>query len=115
VALSGNIPIPARRALLKLGNDIRNARIRRRISTSVMAQRALMTRMTLYKVERGDPTVSIGAYATVLFVLGLTDRLAELADVRFDELGLSLEQESLPKRIRAKSALLRSEHRRVKQ
>ena len=80
-----------------------------------MAQRALITRMTLYKVERGDPTVSIGAYTTVLFVLGLTDRLAELADVRFDELGLSLEQEHLPKRIRAKSALLRSEHRQVKQ
>jgi hypothetical protein len=45
----------------------------------------------------------MGAYATVAFVLGLTDRLAELADVRSDALGLLLDEERLPKRIRSKS------------
>ena len=94
------LPLPVKRALAKLGADIRSARLRRRIPTTVMAQRAFITRMTLQKVERGDPGVSLGIYAVVLFVLGLTPRLAELADVRADELGLQLEEEQLPKRIR---------------
>ena len=94
------LPIPVRRALRKLGTDIRNARRRRRIPTAVMAERALVSRMTLNKVEKGDPGVSLGIYATVLFVLGMTDRLAELADARHDAVGLSLEEERLPQRIR---------------
>jgi DNA-binding XRE family transcriptional regulator len=95
------LPLPVRNALRKLGADMRDARLRRRISTTIMAQRALVARMTLHKAERGDPTVSMGTYATVLFVLGMTDRLAELADVRSDSLGLLLEEERLPKRIRS--------------
>ena len=89
-----------KRALSKLGADIRTARIRRRITTTLMASRAFITRTTLLKLEHGDPTVSLGSYAVVLFILGLTPRLAELADVRFDERGLELEEENLPKRIR---------------
>ena len=65
-----------------------------------MAERALISRMTLNKVEKGNPGVSLGIYATVLFVLGMTDRLAELADARHDAVGLSLEEERLPQRIR---------------
>jgi hypothetical protein len=99
----GTLPLPARRALLKLGKDIREARIRRRIPTAVMAGRALFTRMTLYKIERGDPTVSVGAYATVLFVLGMIERFSQIADSKFDEVGRSLDEERLPKRIRQKS------------
>jgi hypothetical protein len=95
------MPIPARKALRKLGQDIRDARLRRRIPTAIMSQRALVTRTTLHKVEKGDPTVSMGTYTTVLFVLGMTERLAELADARFDRLGLVLEEERLPKRIRS--------------
>jgi hypothetical protein len=68
-----------------------------------MASRALIDRKTLRKVENGDPGVSVGAYATILFVLGMTDRLAELADARFDRVGLTLEEERLPKRIRSAS------------
>ena len=94
------IPIPVRRALRKLGADIRDARRRRRIPTAVMAERALISRMTLNKVEKGDTGVSLGIYATVLFVLGMTERLAELADARHDAVGLSLEEERLPQRIR---------------
>jgi transcriptional regulator with XRE-family HTH domain len=94
------LPIPVRRALRKLGADIRDARRRRRIPTAVMAERALISRMTLNKVEKGNPGVSLGIYATVLFVLGMTDRLAELADARHDAVGLSLEEERLPQRIR---------------
>jgi hypothetical protein len=64
-----------------------------------MAQRARISRTTLLKVEKGDPGVAVGTYATVLFVLGLLDRLAELASARTDEVGLALEKERLPKRI----------------
>ncbi len=99
---SAKLPIPVQRALTKLGKDIRGARVRRRISTLVMAERCLIARTTLHKVENGDPGVSIGTYATALFVLGLTDRLMNLADVRFDEVGLTLEEERLPQRIHSK-------------
>jgi hypothetical protein len=94
------LPLPVNRALAKLGQDIRSARLRRRIATTSMAERAFITRPTLRKVERGDPAVALGIYATILFVLGLTPRLADLADTRADEVGLQLEEERLPKRIR---------------
>lgn len=96
------LPLPVKRALLKLGGDISAARRRRRISTVLMAERAFIARSTLQRVERGDPKVSIGIYATVLFVLGMADRLAELADASSDSLGLALEEEQLPKRINSK-------------
>lgn len=95
-----SLPLPAQRALRKVGRDISDARRRRRIPTAVMAERAAISRMTLNKVERGDPGVSFGTYATVLFVLGLVGRLEDLADVRHDPTGLQLEAELLPKRIR---------------
>lgn len=88
------------RALRKLGHDIRDARRRRRIPVAILAQRASISRTTLNKVEKGDPGVSLGTYATVLFVLGMVDRLADLADARNDAVGLELEEEHLPERIR---------------
>jgi hypothetical protein len=94
------LPLPVKRALAKLGDDIRSARLRRRIPTTLMANRAFITRTTLLKVERGDPGVSLGIYAIVLYILGLASRLADLADARADEVGLQLEEERLPKRIR---------------
>jgi DNA-binding XRE family transcriptional regulator len=97
------IPIPVKRALRKLGQDIRDARRRRRIPVAIMAQRASISRTTLNKVEKGDPGVSLGIYATVLFALGIVDRLADLADSRHDAVGLELEEEHLPKRIRFSS------------
>lgn len=93
-------PIPVRRALRKLGHDIRDARRRRRIPVAIMAGRASISRMTLSKVEKGEPGVAMGTYATVLFVLGMVDRLADLADSRNDAVGLALEEEHLPQRIR---------------
>jgi len=93
-------PIPVRRAIWKLGQDIRDARLRRRISTAVMAERASISRTTLNKIEKGDFGVSLGNYANVLFVLGMAERLGELADVKTDTVGLELEEERLPQRIR---------------
>ena len=99
-----SIPLPVARALRKLGADIRDARRRRRIPTATMAERASISRDTLHKVERGHPGVGMGIYATVLFVLGLANRIGELADVRHDKVGLELEEENLPQRIRLPSS-----------
>ncbi len=97
---SSRPPIPVSRALRKLGRDIRDARRRRRIPVAVLAERASISRTTLSKVEKGDPGVSAGAYATVLFTLGMADRLADVADPRHDAIGRELEEEHLPERIR---------------
>ncbi len=94
------LPIPVKHALRKLGRDIRDARKRRRIPVAIAAQRASISRTTLVKLEKGDPGVAMGIYATVLFVLGLADRLADIADPRNDPVGLQLEEEHLPQRIR---------------
>ena len=94
------VPIPVGRALRKLGHDIRDARRRRRIPVAILAERASVSRTTLNKVEKGEPGVSLGIYATVLFVLGMIDRLVDIADPRHDAVGLELEEENLPKRIR---------------
>src|SRR5437899_6743911 len=94
------MPLPVRHALRKLGRDIRDARRRRRIPAAIVAQRASISRTTLVKVERGDPSVAMGFYATVLFVMGMVERLADLADLRNDAVGLQLEEEHLPQRIR---------------
>src|SRR5437660_11071267 len=90
------LPLPVRRALRKLGHDIRDARRRRRIPVEITAQRASISRTTLVKVEKGDPGVAIGSYATVLFVMGMTERLADLADPKNDAVGRRLEGEHLP-------------------
>ena len=97
---SERMPIPVRRALIKLGGDMRNARRRRRIQIQTMAERASVARATLHKMEKGDPGVAMGLYATVLFVLGMLDRLAEVADASRDQVGMALDEENLPQRIR---------------
>jgi transcriptional regulator with XRE-family HTH domain len=96
---SDMLPIPVGRALRKLGNDIRDARRRRRIPAEIVAARASISRTTLVKIEKGEPGVAIGNYAIVLFVLGMTDRLADLAEPKNDAVGLQLEEEHLPQRI----------------
>ena len=85
-----------RKALRKLGADIQIARKRRRLTMTIVAERAFISRNTLTRVERGDPAVALGIYSTVLFVLGLAGRVSELADPLADSVGLSLEAERLP-------------------
>ena len=97
---STRVPLPVIRALRKLGQDMRDARRRRRIPVAILAQRASIGRTTLNRIEKGDPSASLGNYATVLFALGMVDRLADVADPRHDTVGLELEEEHLPKRIR---------------
>ena len=96
---TSTLPRAAKNALVKLGEDIAIARKKRHISTISMAERAFISRNTLYKLEKGDPTVSIGVYATVLDLLGLVDGLGDIADRRDDELGLNISESNLPKSI----------------
>ena len=92
------LPLTVRKTLKKLGHDVAIARKRRRLTMSVVAERAFISRNTMTRVEHGDAGVSLGIYATVLFVLGLAERLGDIADPLSDSLGMSLENERLPKR-----------------
>ena len=94
------LPLPAAHALRTLGRDLALARRKRGISTTDMAQRLFVSRDTLWRLERGDPTVAMGTLATAAFILQLHDRLASLAAPASDELGLRLDEQRLPKRIR---------------
>ncbi len=95
-----HLSIPAQKALRQLGKNISDARRRRRINTALMSERGGFSRVTLSKIEKGDPSVSMGAYTSALFVLGMTDRLAQVADASHDIVGREMEDENLPKRIR---------------
>ena len=97
------LPLPAASALQKLGRDICDARRRRRITMALLAERARVTTDTLKQIENGNPATSIGGYASVLFSLGMIDRLRDIADARHDFIGQQLEEENLPKRVRAHS------------
>ena len=94
------MPLPVQHTLRKLGRDLAVARRKRAISTNDMASRLFVSRDTLWRLERGDPTVSLGTLATAAFVLRFHDRLADLFAPASDELGLSLDESRLPKRIR---------------
>src|SRR4051812_7192353 len=97
---TSSLPLAAAHALGKLGRDLALARRKRGISTSDMAARLFVSRDTLWRLERGDPTVALGTLATASFVLGLNDRLGNVAAPGNDEIGLSLDQRRLPQRIR---------------
>lgn len=60
-----------RKVLEKMGANIKRARLRRNINADILAEQAKISTDTLLSIEKGMPTVSIGAYAAVLSVLGL--------------------------------------------
>lgn len=69
----------------------------------LQAERAMMSRTTLSKIEEGDPGVSIGHYASVLKAMGMLDKLTEMADIRNDPMGLRADADKLPLRVRNKN------------
>ncbi len=87
-------PFPSvARALAGVGENLRLARLRRGFTVTLMAERAGMSRPTLRAVERGDPHVSVAAWANVLHALGLQGDLALLA--KEDALGRQLQDAAL--------------------
>lgn len=85
--------------LIKLGENIRFARLRRGLSSEMVAERAGISRATLSTIEGGSSSVSMGAWIQVLFVLGFEKDILEVA--RDDELGRALQDAKLPTRMRA--------------
>lgn len=77
------------RLLEEMGEQIKLARLRRKLSTAQVAERAGTTRRTLYSVEKGKSTVGIGTYLNVLNVLGLENDILNLA--KDDVLGRKLQ------------------------
>lgn len=99
----------AKPALERLGQDVRNARLRRGTAVADLAVRAGTSPSSIARLERGDPGVAIGTLADVLVVLGLLERLADLIDVRKDDLGLALTTEHGPRRGRSFATKLRKQ------
>lgn len=84
-----------------MGEQIKLARLRRNLRAELVAERAGISRATLWAVEKGSPTVAIGTYAAVLHALGGMDKDLELI-AREDEFGRRLQDLKLPVRKRAK-------------
>jgi transcriptional regulator with XRE-family HTH domain len=97
-------PLPVERAIRKIGNDISLARRRRHISQESLAERTGASISTIRRLEKGDMRVPIHFLARVLHVFGEIDALANLLDTAQDEIGLTLMDEQLPKRIRKPSS-----------
>lgn len=93
--------VPETKAFLEqMGEQIRLARLRRQLSSALVAERAGISRVTLSAVERGSPTVSLGSYAAVLHALNGMDKDLLLI-AKDDELGRKLQDIGLAQRKRA--------------
>lgn len=93
--------ISVRQGLRKMGEDLKKARLKRKLKMTVVAERAGISRETLSKIQKGDPGVSIGAYAMVIFALGLGTDWMKLADIEHDKMGQWIDDERIPKRARS--------------
>ena len=86
--------------LKQMGEQIRLARLRRKLSAALVAERAGISKATLSSIEKGAPSVAIGAYAAVLHALNNMDNDLLLI-AKDDELGRKLQDLELPTRCRA--------------
>ena len=92
--------LPCLQSLLsEMGENIKLARLRRNLSAELVAQRAGISRATLWAVEKGSPSVAMGIYLSVLNALKLEKDILLLA--KDDELGRKLQDLKLPVRRRA--------------
>lgn len=85
--------------LTEMGENIRLARLRRGFSVELVAERAGISRATLWAVEKGSPSVAMGIYVSVLNALKLEKDILLVA--KDDELGHKLQDLNLPVRMRA--------------
>lgn len=93
-------------ALRELGRGIQLARRRRRVRQTDLAARMGVSVPTLRALESGTSGVSIGSLAMALLALGMLSRLGDLVDVGQDDIGLLMEIDALPKRIRPRKGAI---------
>jgi len=98
-------PLDVQVALQRLGENVRVARVRRRMSQEVLAQACGISRKTLYSLESGAPGATTATVFTVLWKLGLLGTTQALADPDTDEHGKILEAAQRPTRVRHSVAL----------
>jgi branched-chain amino acid transport system substrate-binding protein len=101
--LAGKTPLAVRLSLEKFGADLKIARLKRGLTAEQMADCLDIHRTTYGRLEAGDRSVAIGAYASALYALGFGAPLGDLVDPRHDEEGMRLDLQRLPKRARARS------------
>ena len=90
-------PFPSvEKPMQAFGERLRAARLRRGITTVLFAQRMGVSRDTLSRLEKGQPTIALGTYVRALRVLGLDKDIDVVA--RDDELGRKLQDLKLPQR-----------------
>lgn len=89
----------AQRTLRQMGENLKTARLKRRISIRDFANRVGVSNRTIMRLEKGDDGVSMGTLAMAYLVLGEIDRLGDLLDPASDDTALLLERDRLPKRI----------------
>jgi DNA-binding XRE family transcriptional regulator len=97
------LPLPVDRAITKLGCDLALARRRRRMSQESLATRIGASLSTVKRMEKGDTRIPLHFVARVLHVFGELGRLTSLLDTAKDEIGLTLADEQLPRRVRRKT------------
>ncbi|WP_029143651.1 helix-turn-helix domain-containing protein [Methyloversatilis discipulorum] len=97
------VPLRVERAIRKLGSDISLARRRRHISQASLAERMGASLSTVRRMEKGDLRVPIHFFARALHVFGEIQALEDLLDTAKDDIGLTLMDENLPKRVRSKA------------
>ena len=90
------LPSKVRNDLTTVGLQIKMARKRRKLSLTAVAERAQCSQLTLIRVEKGEPTVSIGIYARVLYALGLDNDITLIA--KADPAGNALVNNAVMKR-----------------
>ena len=88
------------RILGQMGTQIRLARLRRKISVEMVAERAGISRASVWSVEKGSPSVSMGIYAKVLAAIGMQDDLKKICGD--DILGRTLQDQELERHSRGR-------------
>lgn len=95
-----DLSLGQKKIMEKVGEQIHMARLRRRLPVDLVAERADISRATLWKIEKGNPSVAIGSYLKALNALGLQEDMEQLA--ADDKLGRTLQDMDMGTRIRVK-------------
>ena len=98
--MNENMSPAVRRVLRTLGEDMRTARRRRRITQADLAARMGVSVGTVKRLEAGDPGLAIGSLAMALLGFGKLERLSDLLPEHADDVGFMLDRENLPQRVR---------------